>query len=421
MLKEKHVFSPSTRWFNATSLHMNAYPAAIVPTQPVLSLRAFFGRGARHIPSVLDSGPAKFVTSGRIAIALALKEMKIGAGATVLVPSYHCASMVEPVIWSGAKPLFYRINADTSVNLDDIALKLDPSVKVLMATNYFGFPQNLTALRAFCDAHGIKLLEDCAHSFFGQHRGKPVGSFGDYAIASSMKFFPVYEGGCLVSSRHSLKGVKLSSAGIGFEAKSAFNTFEKGFEYNRMGPVKLLLTLPIALKNLIWGQVKSFGSSASTSLGPGASDGGFSFEEKWLYKRCSWFSRCLILTVSRNRMGAQRRKNYRLLEAAVKGLPGCRPLHSSLPDGVFPWVFPLLTDNPQLIMNELKNAGVPVIRFGEFLWPGVDASVCANSVDLSKRVLQFACHQELLPKEIEWMIVRLKATLLNNQIMEAVA
>ena len=44
-----------------------------------------------------------------VAIALALKQMGIGPGDTVLVPSYHCASMIEPVIWAGATPLFYRI------------------------------------------------------------------------------------------------------------------------------------------------------------------------------------------------------------------------------------------------------------------------------------------------------------------------
>lgn len=393
---------------------MNVFPKARIPTQPVLSFDAFLGGGLRHVPSVLDAGPAKFVTSGRVAIALALKEMQVGAGHKVLVPSYHCPAMVEPVIWSGAEPLFYRINADTSVDLADVAAKLDPSVKVLLATNYFGFPQQLTVLRTFCDTHGLKLLEDCAHSFLGEYQGKSVGSFGDYAIASSMKFFPVYEGGCLVSSRHSLKNIHIGSAGFGFEAKSAFNSLEKGFEYKRMGLAKAVLALPMALKNFLWGQVKTRAPSENYALGPGASDGGFGFEEKWLHKSCSWFSRYLIRTVSRTRMGARRRENYLLLQEAVKGLPGCRPLFPVLPDGVFPWVFPLLTDNPQPIFNELKLAAVPVIRFGEFLWPGVDAGVCANSVDLSKRVLQFPCHQELLRDELDWMIGMIKASVLKH-------
>ena len=84
--------------------------------------------------------PTKLVTSGRIAIALALRQMGIGPGDAVLVPSFHCASMIEPVTWSGATPVFYRINADTSVDLDDIAAKLDGTSKVLMVDQLLRLP-----------------------------------------------------------------------------------------------------------------------------------------------------------------------------------------------------------------------------------------------------------------------------------------
>ena len=167
------------------------YPPPRIPTAPILSFASLNFEGGKRPPSILDAGETRFVTSGRVAIALALRQMKVSADDSVLVPSYHCASMIEPVIWAGATPVFYRINSDTSVNLDDIAAKVNASTKVLMVTNYFGFPQDLTKIRAFCDAHGLLMLEDCAHSFLGEHNGKSVGSYGDYAIASSMKFFPI--------------------------------------------------------------------------------------------------------------------------------------------------------------------------------------------------------------------------------------
>jgi hypothetical protein len=72
-------------------------------------------------------------------------------------------------------------------------------------------------------------------------------------------------------------------------------------------------------------------------------------------------------------------------------------------------VFPLLCDEPHMLFRQLKQAGVPVIRFGEYLWPGVDATVCEHSVDLSRRVLQFPCHQELRDGEIDWMIAQVRA------------
>ncbi|MDB5772197.1 MAG: hypothetical protein JWM42_2571 [Burkholderia sp.] len=391
-----------------------AYPRSRIPVQPILSLASFKRRGGPHIPSVLDAGKAKFVTSGRIAIALALQQMKVGPNDKVLVPAYHCASMVEPVLWTGATPVFYKVNSDTSVDLEDIKSKLDSSTKVLMATNYFGFPQNLSKIRAFCDAAGIFLLEDCAHSFIGEHAGKPLGSFGDYAIASSMKFFPVYEGGCLVSSRRPIEHLGLTSAGTGFELKSVFNALEKGFEYGRMPLLKTVMAAPLRLKNFLWSRIKQHTAPEKISLGPGASDGGFGFETAWLQKRSSFISRVLVKRVSKTRMAAKRRENYVALHKALSGLPGCRPLFSELPEGVYPWVFPLHTDGLQHIFPALKNAGVPVIRFGEFLWPGVDARICATSVELSQRVMQFPCHQDLLPEELAWMTQTIKSILLSH-------
>jgi len=388
------------------------FPPALIPTHPVLSFASFFWGSGKPVPSVLDAREHRAVTSGRVAIAHALRQMGIGPGDEVLVPSYHCASMIEPVVWIGAKPVFYKIKADTSVDLQDAAAKVSGQTKAILAANYLGFPQDLTAIRSFSDTHRLMMLEDCAHCFLGQHNGQPVGSFGDYAIASSMKFFPMYEGGLLLSSRHSLTEVALHSAGLGFEAKVAFNSLEDSFEYKRMGIVKALLWLPIAAKDALWNRIKARKGTAVVSMAPGSSDGGFSFDPAWLGKRSSYFSRMMLRLVSKRRMGAARRRNYLKVQQALAGIPGCRPLFATLPEGVYPWVFPLQLDNPQPVFALLKNQGVPIIRFGEFLWPGVDASVCAESVDLSRRIMSFPCHQELKDAEINWMISKIKDALL---------
>ncbi len=396
----------------STATPTGDFPRALIPTHPVLSFGAFMrGFGAR-VPSVLDAPERRLVTSGRVAIAQALRQMKIGPGDSVLVPAYHCASMIEPVVWSGATPVFYRVNPDTSVDLVDVAAKLDTTTKVILAANYFGFPQNLSAIRAFCDSNGLLMLEDCAHCFLGEHKGKPVGSYGDYAIASTMKFFPIYEGGALVSARHALDDIALHSAGLGFEAKVAVNSLEESFEYRRLRLVKAVLWLPMAVKDFIWGKIKARNDTPPPSFAPGSSDGGFSFDPAWLDKRSSYFSRLMLRLVSRRRMGARRRSNYLKMEQALAGLSGCRPLFPALPDGVFPWVFPLHTDNTQPLFTFLKNEGVPIIRFGEYLWPGVDASVCPASVDLSQRIMAFSCHQELKTEELDWMISKVKEALL---------
>jgi perosamine synthetase len=393
------------------------FPKPRIPISPVLSFTSFSGDKHQYVPSVLDTGRAEFVTSGTIAIALSLQQMKIGKNDKVLLPAYHCIAMVEPVVWANATPVFYKINADTSVDLDDIRTRLDSSTKLLLITHYFGFHQDLSKLRIFCDEHNILMLEDCAHAFFGEHEGRPLGSFGDYAIASTMKFFPTSEGGCLVSSHHPITSLQLESAGIAFEVKAALDALERGFEYGRMGLLHKIMYLPIYLKNLIRGFVKKRVQSEENDSEPDFSEKEFEIEEAWLNKASSFFSQYLTRRMSQTRIVVSRRKNYTILLEALSGLSGCRPLFNKLPDGVVPYVFPLFVEEPEKFFKPLKNHGVPVIRFGEFLWRGMDMDTCPVSTSLSKRVFQFPCHQELTPAELNWMIKEIKEIFLSDKIV----
>ena len=91
----------------------------------------------------------------------------------------------------------------------------------MLVAHYFGFVRSLAQIRAFCDARGIALVEDCAHAFFGAAADRPVGSWGDLAIASLTKFFPVPAGGCLVSGRRQLSELALMPASALAELRAA--------------------------------------------------------------------------------------------------------------------------------------------------------------------------------------------------------
>lgn len=379
-----------------------------IPIAPVLS-GASFRRGFAAPRSLLNAGQVRLVSSGRIAIAMALREMKVGPGDEVLVPAYHSLSMVPPVLWRGAAPVFYRVGPGAEADLADAAAKVTPATRAIMVTNYFGFPQDLAAARAFCDAHGLLMLEDCAHAFFSEHQGQAPGSFGDYAIGSSMKFFPTYEGGALVSTRHSLAKVALAGGGAGFEVKAALAALENSFAYRRLALLQALLRLPLWLKDSAWGALKRRRhGAAAVTLAPSSSDSGVAFEPRWIDKRSSMFSRAVLTCASTGRIAALRRKHYLMLNEALRGLPGVRPLFGHLPDGVVPWQFPLLADDPEPLFAALHAAGVPVVRFASTLWPGVNAQTCPNSAMLSRHVLALPCHQELRPDELAWMAAQLR-------------
>ena len=63
----------------------------------------------------------------------------------------------------------------------------------------------------------------------------------------------------------------------------------------------------------------------------------------------------------------------------------------------------MLFDQADAVFEHLRRAGVPMTRFGATLWPGVDASVCANSAELGRRLIAFPCHQELDDAERAWL------------------
>ena len=101
------------------------YPEPLIPIAPVLSSYSCkWKKQSTPSNSVLSLPSCLHVSSGRAAIALALEHAGIGQTDEVLIPAYHCESMVSPVRWRNATPIFYQINEDASIKESDIASKI---------------------------------------------------------------------------------------------------------------------------------------------------------------------------------------------------------------------------------------------------------------------------------------------------------
>jgi len=387
-------------------------PVADVPVEPVLSCGVFAPSGAPTVPSVRDAGPAVSLTAGRYAIAWAFKLMGLGPQDQVLMPSYHCATMIEPLSVVGATPVFYRLRDDLTVDLEDIEAKLSPSVRAILATHYFGFPQRLEDLRRLCDEKGIYLLEDCAHSYFGETGGRPVGAWGDFAIASPRKFFPISDGGYLILPSGRARDIVLESQGLLATAKAAFNFIEHSIYYQRMPAIAPLLELLTKLR----GGSRGVHPEPDADMARGdpaetkpveSSD----FDPARLTTRMNLFARLTLLAASESRIIKRRRENFESLGKGLSGLPNCRPLFDQLPAGVVPHMFPLWIDDLDRIFPLLEDLAVPMQRFGQFLWPGVDQIVCPVSSAMSHHLIQLPCHQELSPQELGVILTRVSSVL----------
>ncbi len=365
------------------------------PRLPLFGWSAFAGERDARLPCVLDQPRVVFTSSGRMAIALALRDLGVGKGDRVLVPTYHCPTMIAPVVAAGATPLFFPLDAAGAPRLDDIVKWDLKGVRAMIAAHYFGLPQPMAWIRRFCDDHGIALIEDCAHAMFGEADGRPIGSHGHYAIASLTKFLPTVDGGCLVYGRSPVNPAELPRRSLADQLRIIANTLEAGAKHNRMPGMNRIITAGFAAVDAFRGKGRmrgtGNGSEPSSSRARGAAE--FAPDSK-LWGGASVWSRWIARTARRGRIVARRRRNYRHLAALLADLPGTRVLQPDLPEHAAPYVFPLWVDAPAKIYQRVRSSGIPVFRWDE-VWPDIPMMAGDSGSHWAVHVFQLGCHQDL--------------------------
>ncbi len=356
------------------------------PRLPVLGWSAFSGDYAAPIPGVLDARHCRYTISGRAAIVLALNVLGVKPGEKVLVPTYHSPAMIAPVVQAGAQPMFYPVTASGGPDLQRLTQTDLTGVRAMLVTHYFGLPQPMSIVRSFCVAHGFDLIEDCAHAFFGVSDDWPVGSWGDVAIASLTKFFPVLEGGLIVSTTRSLDRLELAPRGWYGEIKAAANAIEIGVEHGRFPGLNSLLGGMFNVKN--WLRHRARGSVRAPD-GNGDQGGEAVVERLHSSSQPAFAARWIANIVHRSRIVELRRRNYAELAKRLAQLPGARALRDDLPEAAAPYVFPLYVDHPAASYQRLRATGVPIFRW-DGVWPGTPALDGDHGLDWSTHVSNWA-------------------------------
>jgi len=345
------------------------------------------------------------VTSGRYGLARALILSHVDESAEVLLPAYNCPAMVAPIRFLRAEPRFYRVNADLTIDLEDLSRRIGLRTRSVIAVHYFGFLQDLGPIRRLCDERGLSLIEDCAHALYGISGATPVGSLGDFAFASLMKFFPVYDGGCLVSAKGFDEVLEPRRGRLSYQLKAVVNTLERSEKYGRL-PLANAWKLAFRGKNLLLKAAKSSRGAGAIVASPGSLDGGYEFEGNWLNVRMSWPSSALVRLVSEERCVESRRRNYERLSKSLADAPGGRALHIELPPGIVPYVFPFYVEDPAAVFPSLKQRGVPLLR-----WEDAETTVCPISASYSTHLLMVPCHQELDADDLDWISKQIREVL----------
>ncbi|MFO7573366.1 MAG: DegT/DnrJ/EryC1/StrS family aminotransferase [Gaiellaceae bacterium] len=120
------------------------------------------------------------VANGTDALVLSLEALGIGRGDEVICPAFTFYATAEAIARAGATPVFAEIDPET-LNLDpeDVASRITPSTKAIMAVHLFGRPAPLAELAGL----GLPVIEDAAQAF-------GAAGVARTGVCSTFSFFP---------------------------------------------------------------------------------------------------------------------------------------------------------------------------------------------------------------------------------------
>jgi dTDP-4-amino-4,6-dideoxygalactose transaminase len=140
--------------------------------------------------------------SGTTAIALGLLSVGVKPGDTVACPAFTFAATPSAIVLAGAKPLIIDVDENLHMDPDDLAARLTPDVRAVVAVHMRGFASDMAALAAVADAHGIPVIEDAVPALGVALNGRQLGTFGKVGAFSTQsdKSINTGEGGFLITS-----------------------------------------------------------------------------------------------------------------------------------------------------------------------------------------------------------------------------
>ena len=143
------------------------------------------------------------VSSGTAALDVALNCLDLAPGDEVILPTFTIISCVLAIIRNGARPVLVDCDPDTwCLDVDEVASKVTPRTKAIMAVHMYGHPAEMDALKQTARQHDLVLIEDAAEAHGAEYKGKRCGGLGDLAVFSfyANKIVTTGEGGMVVTN-----------------------------------------------------------------------------------------------------------------------------------------------------------------------------------------------------------------------------
>lgn len=313
---------------------------------------------------------------------------------TVVVPDYYSGNEVLAMRAAGATIHYCPVGRDMQLDVDEVERLCERhGADVLYVIHYLGWPQPMPRLVELCRRRGMRLVEDCALALLSELDGRPLGSFGDWAIFCLYKTLPVPNGAVLVQNTtkiETLERLPLRQVGSASVLGRAAELLVQRTRCRADGLGAALCSVKRGLGRAAGGL-----DIRRTPVG----DMGFDLADVDL--AMSRVSERLIARLNFAEIRTRRLANFRQLADALRGqvsmvLPDPR-------DGICPLFFPLFVQDKHAVATALRQRGVDALEFwNDGVEPGGN-EMSADARFLRTHVLELPIHQDLTPAHVDYV------------------
>lgn len=120
---------------------------------------------------------------GRTGLIILLKALGL-ENKEIICPAYTCVVVPHAIVYSGNQPVFIDCApGEFNMDLNRAEQAITPNTGAIIATSLFGYPVDLDRLNQIKKKYpGVYIIQDCAHSFAADWKGRPVQKEGVAAI-----------------------------------------------------------------------------------------------------------------------------------------------------------------------------------------------------------------------------------------------
>ncbi|MEF2232205.1 MAG: DegT/DnrJ/EryC1/StrS family aminotransferase [Pseudodesulfovibrio sp.] len=279
--------------------------------------------------SAFVGAPCSVATNSATAgLHLALAVWRFPRGKKVLVPGMTFAATALAPLYEGLEPVFVDCDPETlGLDLGDLERKIDKDCVAVMPVHMGGHPVPMDRLLDLCAPHGLKVVEDCAHTAGGEYKGRKLGTWGDMGVFSfeEKKCMTTGDGGMIALADPGFEEPLKAMRWMGIDK----DTWKRNRLYTEAGADVRHWYYEIALLGYKYNM-----NDLAASIG------------------------LVQLERIHELNGARHRALLTYLER-LKGLRHARPLFPYVTDGTCPyWIFGLRCDDRDGLMAHLKERGV---------------------------------------------------------------